>query len=211
MKQALDGIDLIAREVALFAAVGLLIGGIDDLLVDAIFLVRRAWRRGPARLRLATLPPATQPGRIVVFVPAWDEAAVIGHMLTAALRRYRHADFAIHVGLYPNDPASIAAVEEVARGDPRVRPVVGVRPGPTTKADCLNLLWRTLQHDEAGGLRVRAVVFHDAEDLVHPDELRVFDGLIDGHAVIQLPVLPLIGHGVRLIGGTYADEFSEAA
>ncbi len=207
MKQALDGIDLIAREVALFAAVGLLIGGIDDLLVDAIFLVRRAWRRGPARLRLATLPPATQPGRIVVFVPAWDEAAVIGHMLTAALRRYRHADFAIHVGLYPNDAATISVARTIATHDPRVRLVIGTRPGPTSKADCLNTLWRDLA---AGPHMPKAIVFHDAEDLVHAAELTVFDALIERYAVVQVPVLPLVRSGSRLVSGHYVDEFAES-
>lgn len=207
----MGAMDALAYEAMLFAAVGLLIGGLDDLGIDLLFLLRRYRRRRAPRPTIDRLPAPAQEGTLAVFVPAWDEGTVIGGMLRAALVRFDHPDYRIYVGLYPNDPASIAAVEEVARGDPRVRPVVGVRPGPTTKADCLNLLWRTLQHDEAGGLRVRAVVFHDAEDLVHPDELRVFDGLIDGHAVIQLPVLPLIGHGVRLIGGTYADEFSEAA
>lgn len=203
----MDAVDVIVREVALFAAVGLLIGGLDDLLVDLIFLVRRAWRRGSARLRLATLPCASQPGRIVVFVPAWDEATVIDGMLTAALRRYRHADYAIHVGLYPNDPATIAAAHRIAVQDPRVRLVIGTRPGPTSKADCLNTLWRDLA---ARGRFPKAVAFHDAEDLVHPAELTVFDTLIEHYAVVQLPVLPLVRSGSRLVSGHYIDEFAES-
>jgi adsorption protein B len=57
---------------------------------------------------------------------------------------------------------------------------------------------------------VKAVVMHDAEDVVHRYELRIFDGLIDRAAVIQLPVLPLIDKSSRWIGGHYCDEFAEA-
>ncbi len=204
---SVDGIDLIVREIALFAAVGLLIGGIDDLLIDGIFIVRRMWRGGPPRLKLATLPPAAKSDRIVVLVPAWDEATVIAPMLRAALTRYRHDDYAIHVGLYPNDLDTIAAVRSVADRDHRIRPVIGDRFGPTSKADCLNTLWRDLA---ATGSLPKAIVFHDAEDLVHPAELIVFDTLIERHAVVQLPVLPLVRGGSRLMSGHYADEFAES-
>jgi adsorption protein B len=54
------------------------------------------------------------------------------------------------------------------------------------------------------------VVLHDAEDVVHRFELRIFDGLIDRAAVIQLPVLPLIDPHSRWVSGHYCDEFAEA-
>jgi adsorption protein B len=56
----------------------------------------------------------------------------------------------------------------------------------------------------------KAVVLHDAEDVVHRYELRIFDGLIDRAAVVQLPVLPLIDPHSRWISGHYCDEFAEA-
>ncbi|WP_235535193.1 glycosyltransferase [Sphingomonas sp. Leaf339] len=205
-------IDVIAREAMLFAGVGLLIGGIDDLLIDAAFLIRRAWRGGRRRLSVMTLSAPSHPGRMAVFVPAWDEEAVIGAMLTTALDRYRHSDYRIYVGLYPNDGPTIAAATAVARDDPRVRLVIGETPGPTTKAGCLNTLWHALlAADAADGCVTKAIVFHDAEDVVHPDELTVFDTLIEGRAVVQLPVLPLVKRGSRLVSGHYADEFAEAA
>jgi len=55
-----------------------------------------------------------------------------------------------------------------------------------------------------------AIVLHDAEDVVHPYELRIFDGLIDRAALIQLPVLPLPNRHSRWIAGHYCDEFAEA-
>jgi adsorption protein B len=45
---------------------------------------------------------------------------------------------------------------------------------------------------------------------VHRFELRIFDGLIDRAAVIQLPVLPLPDPDSRWIAGHYCDEFAEA-
>src|SRR5689334_4621398 len=72
------------HELALFAAVGLAIGGLDDLLVDLIFIVRTAWRRATVYRRHpranAVALGADGGGPIAVFVPAWQEARVIGAM-----------------------------------------------------------------------------------------------------------------------------------
>jgi adsorption protein B len=144
-----------------------------------------------------------------VFIPAWDEAAVIGDMLRAALAAWGEGDYRLYVGCYPNDPNTIAAVRAVA--DPRVRLVVGHVPGPTTKADCLNRLWEALLVDEAAlGQPAKAVILHDAEDLVPPEELRVFHSSIERFDFVQLPVRPLVHPGSRWVGGHYADEFAEA-
>ncbi len=202
--------DAIAHETLLFASVGLLIGGLDDLLVDLVFIVRRiAYGRRP-RLTLATLPPPRETGRIAVFVAAWDEVAVIGAMLSTAIERYDHDDYRIYVGLYPNDRATIDAAAAVAARDSRIRLVIGARDGPTTKADCLNAIWAASRRDDArDGVSTKAIVLHDAEDVVHAAELRVFDSLIDRYEVVQLPVLPLVNRGARLVSGHYADEFAE--
>ena len=60
------------------------------------------------------------------------------------------------------------------------------------------------------GRPAKAVVLHDAEDVVHPLELGLFDRLIDRAGVIQLPVLPLIDRSSPWISGHYCDEFAEA-
>ncbi|MDQ3140097.1 MAG: glycosyl transferase family protein [Pseudomonadota bacterium] len=207
----LAALDLIMREAALFAAVGFLLLGLSDLAVDTIWIGRALWRRarGATDLCLADLPAPTRPGRIAIFTPAWDEADVIGDMLRNTLRSFDHGDYRIYVGCYPNDPATIAEVRRVA--DPRVRLVVGTRLGPTTKADCLNRLWEAMLADEcAEGAKFKAVVLHDAEDVVHPAELCVFDSMIERYDLVQLPVRPLIDPSSRWIAGHYADEFSES-
>jgi bacteriophage N4 adsorption protein B len=204
-------LDVGVRELTLFAAVGLFIGGIDDLAVDLIWIGRSCWRRltvyrRHARSTVQTLPPPASPGRIAIFVGAWDESAVIGEMLRTALGRFDHGDFRIYVGVYPNDPATIAAVAGVAREDARVRMVGGILDGPTTKAECLNRLWAALQRDEADeGRMFKAVVLHDAEDVVHSAELRLFDLLIERFDLVQLPVLPLVDRGSRWVSGHNAE------
>lgn len=207
------------REVLLFAAIGIAIGGIDDLLIDILFGFRRIWRdltvyaRHP-RMTTVTLPPSVNPGRIAIFIPAWQEAEVIGPMLRNALRQWRADAYRIFVGAYPNDPQTIAAITAVAEGDPRIVLCINPRPGPTTKADCLNLLWQAMQTCEASdGALFKAVVLHDAEDVVHADEIRLFDFMIDRFDLVQLPVLPLPGKGrwlTRAIADHYCDEFAES-
>ena len=198
-------------ELALFAACGFLLLGASDLAVDLIWIGRTLWRRlrGRRGLRVEDLDAPASPGRIAVFIPAWDEAAVIAHMLRNTLGAFGEGDYGLYVGCYPNDPATIAAVRSIA--DPRVRLVIGLVPGGTTKADCLNRLWEALIADERGeGRRAKAVVLHDAEDVVHPAELRIFDSLIESFDMIQLPVLPLIDRHTSAISAVYGDEFAES-
>ncbi|THD38207.1 MAG: glycosyl transferase family protein [Sphingomonas sp.] len=201
-------VDAIARESVILACIGFLIGGIDDLALDAVYWLGRLY--GRRDLNVADLPPGVT-GRIAVFVPAWDEAAVIGPMLTTTLARFGDEDARLYVGAYANDPATIDAVAGVAAGEPRVRLVLNPCEGPTTKADCLNQLWAALLREERlQGWQALAVAFHDAEDVVHRDELRVYRGLLGEHQVVQLPVSPLIDHASPLVSGHYADEFAEA-
>jgi bacteriophage N4 adsorption protein B len=204
----ITAIDAIAREATLFAAIWFLIGGVDDVLVDLIYLARRiAFRPASAIVPLDTVPP----GRIAVFVAAWDESRVIGQMLRAALARFDHPDYTLYIGTYPNDPETIAAVAELAQQDARIRLVIGSTPGPTTKADCLNTLWRALRRDEAEEcFPPLGIVLHDAEDIVHPLELKVFAQWLQHCAAVQLPVLPLPHPRSRFVAGHYCDEFAEA-
>lgn len=205
----LASLDVVMCEAALFAAAGFIILGAGDAVVDSIWvgLAVRRWRRPLPTV--AALPAPQQPGGLAVFIPAWDEAAVIGDMLRSSLAAWGAGEYRIYVGCYPNDPLTIAAVRAV--GDPRIRLVVGGRPGPTTKADCLNRLWEALLLDEKQlHCRIKAVILHDAEDLVPRDELLVVDSTIEDHDFVQLPVRPLVHPGSPWISGHYADEFAEA-
>jgi adsorption protein B len=203
-----------AAELALFAGAGFLLFGLNDLAVDIIYFARRMWRSATIYRRFRPAYASyfvfnKNPGFIAILVPAWDESAVIASMLKATLKRLDYDDYRIFVGHYRNDPATAAAIASVA--DPRIHTVEVDAEGPTTKADCLNHLYDALvAHELHNGRSAKAVVLHDAEDVVHRRELRIFDGLIDRAAVIQLPVLPLVDPGSRWISGHYCDEFAEA-
>lgn len=206
----LAALDAVTLEVMLFAGIGLAIGGLDDLLVDILYIIRLlAIRlRGVVPLRLDLLTPP--PTRIAIFVAAWDEAGVIGGMVRTALARFGAGDYRIYVGTYPNDRPTIDAVVAAAGDDRRVRLVIGDLPGPTTKAQCLNVVWRALLADEAReGRAVDAIVLHDAEDVVHPGELRVYAHFLAHADVVQIPVSPLVDRRSRFVSGHYLDEFTE--
>ena len=134
----------VAAELALFAGVGFLLFGLNDLAVDVIYFTRRFWRSHTVYKRHRRAFASyyvfnKDPGFIAVFVPAWDESAVIAPMLRAALKRLDYPDYRIFVGHYRNDPATAAAIASVA--DKRVEAVQVESDGPTTKADCLNHLY----------------------------------------------------------------------
>jgi adsorption protein B len=201
------------RELLLILAVGIALSGIDDLFIDLVFFARTLWRRLTIYSRhdraTAQSLRSTNPQPMAIIVPAWDEAAVIGAMLTNLLSRLDYPDYRVFVGLYPNDPAGIAAVAAIA--DTRLQAITCSRPGPTTKADCLNHLWQAvLAHEGRVDRRFKAVVLHDAEDVVHPQELWIYDALIPRLAMVQLPVMPLPDRHSRWISGHYLDEFAES-
>jgi adsorption protein B len=204
----------LAAELALFAGAGFLLFAINDLAVDLIYFARRLWR---ALAVYSRHQPAfasyyvfnKDPGFIAVLVPAWDEASVIASMLKAMLSSFDYDNYRVFVGHYRNDPATAAAIASVR--DERIQPVEVDADGPTTKAHCLNHLYDALiEYEMESDRSAKAVVLHDAEDVVHRYELRIFDGLIDRAAVIQLPVLPLVDPNSRWIADHYCDEFAEA-
>lgn len=214
---------LLLGEFVLVLGLVLALSALDDLLIDVLFMRFVIWRLGIRRLvgwrhrvrrRFASGPPptlallaATPPAPMAIIVPAWDEAAVIGAMLTRLLASLDYPDYRVFVGLYPNDPAGIAAVTAISDG--RIRPVMCRRPGPTTKSDCLNHLWyAVLAAEIAAGRRFKAVILHDAEDVVHPLALRVHNAMIPRLAMVQLPVVPFIDADSPWIAGHYLDEFA---
>ena len=201
------------RELLAVVAAGVALCSLDDLAIDLFFFGRFAWRaltiyRRHPRATVSRLPDKPHE-RMALLVPAWNEAAVIGPMLRNLLTTLDYPAFHVFVGAYVNDPATQAVVAQIE--DERLSLAINPRAGPSTKADCLNVLWRAaLAHEARTGVRFRAIVLHDAEDVVHPRELRIFDHLIARRELIQLPVTPLPDRRSRWIAGTYQDEFAEA-
>lgn len=211
----LDIIELTFRELALFAGFGFLVGALDTLAIDLLWcwhmIGRLAGQKAMSRKRLEDLSPPERPGRHAIFVPTWDEAEVIGPMLETTVWRFAGQDYRLFIGHYPNDPATTTKIEIVAGRAANIRMVCCPKPGPTTKADCLNTLWHALEQEEARtGIRFKSVILHDAEDVVHPSEIPLFDRLIEKYALVQIPVIPLPHPRSRWIAGHYCDEFAEA-
>lgn len=211
----LSVLDTAQHEVMLFAAAGLVLGGIDDLAIDIIYLVRQIWKRlfiytRHERMNAGTLPLSLSSDPLAIFVPAWQESAVIGHMLRAASGKWQKENYRIFVGVYPNDPATLQAVLQISRENPKIVATVHDRNGPTTKADCLNSVWRAMvEHEGITATRFKGIVMHDAEDVVHADELRLLSVMIDRFDLVQLPVLPLVSQQSRWVAGHYCDEFAD--
>ncbi len=218
LNQIFSAVETTQRELLLFSAFWLLIGAVDDFCIDIIWAARRAYRhfryyRKRAPQMAHQLPLASDDGLMAVFIPVWGESVVIGAMLDRCARAWSesHCHHRIYVGCYPNDSWSVAKVMAAAACDHHVRVVLVNHHGPTTKADCLNRLWRALLSDEmAAGYKAKAVILHDAEDAVHPAELQVFSRLLAKADAVQLPVIPVRTPGSRWISGHYCDEFAES-
>ncbi len=193
----------LARELALFAGVVFVVFALGDILLDIAWLVLLPARAG------APVVADTKVAGLALFIPAWHEGAVIGAMLAHARRAWHQPLVRFYVGVYPNDVESHVAAIIAAAQDGRVRIVRVGAPGPTSKGDCLNSLWRALQSDVArGDFACRMVAFHDAEDMVDPLEPQLYATELARVDAVQIPVLPLARSGARFIAGHYLDEFA---
>ncbi|WP_379547913.1 glycosyl transferase family protein [Qipengyuania sp. DSG2-2] len=202
---------LVQHELLLFTGLMFLAGAVDEWAVDLLWLYYRATgRTKTARLpdQFASSTPLRR--QAAVFIPTWAEAPVIGMTIRHILRVWPQDGLRIYVGCYPNDPDTMSAVIEAAGGDPRVKLVIADEPGPTTKAGCLNRLYRALRDDEQRGhARIGTIILHDAEDLVDQSALTLIDAAMQTADFVQLPVLPAPQPASRWIGSHYCEEFAE--
>lgn len=205
---------LFQHELLLFAGIFFLIGSLDELIVDLVwFWLKLTGRAKTSRFTEAERDVQLRVGdsNAAIFIPTWREAAVIGATIRHALTVWPQKSARFYIGCYRNDPETMAAVINAAKGDPRLRLVINDRAGPTTKADCLNCLYKALQTDEAKqNFTITFVVLHDAEDMVDPAALPVITAAMEHADLVQLPVLPVKQPSSRWISGHYQEEFAEA-
>ena len=200
--------------VVLPLAVWILISGLDDLFVDLVF----CWRwlrihvflmdgfRQPTAVELDRAPKR----RLAIFVPLWHEAEVIGRMLEHNLNAIRYDRYELFLGAYPNDAATIRAIQAVQAKHEHVHLAVVPHNGPTSKADCLNSIYqRMLEHEAAHQVRFDVVITHDAEDLIHPESLRLINFFSRTCDMVQIPVLALKTPVRAFTHGLYCDDFAE--
>jgi len=195
-------------------AVFVLVSGLDDLFLDAAFAYRwlafRLFGRPSFPWPTQEEVDAAPRLRIAIFAPLWHEHGVIGSMLERNVPAtiYYAAEF--FVGAYPNDRKTVAAVREASRKFPRVHLALCPHDGPTSKADCLNWIYQAmLAYEQQHGVRFDVVVTHDAEDVIHSEELRWINYYAGRCDMVQVPVLPLPTPLRQWVHGLYCDEFSE--
>jgi len=195
-------------------ACSFLLSGLDDFFIDLYYWGRELYR---AIFKKSKIRPINKqdldkvPEKwVAVYIPAWQEAAVIQKMLENTLQSFDYEDFDVFVGTYPNDEPTQLEVAQVRERDRRVRLVACPHNGPTNKADCLNWIYQgMLLAEQEKGIRYEIVVLHDAEDIVHPLELKLFNYLIPRKDMVQVPVVPIEMPAHYLTAGTYVDEFAE--
>jgi adsorption protein B len=101
-------------------------------------------------------------------------------------------------------------IAEVQRRHRNVHVAVCPHPGPTSKADCLNWIFQRMRlYEEHHGCHFDIVVTHDAEDLIHPESLRLINYFSQSHDMVQIPVLPLPTSMREVTHGIYCDDFAE--
>lgn len=208
----LEWLALAERELLLFAGVFFILGALDEFGVDLVwFWLKLTGRARTHRINRADMQGQPLSGNAAVLIPAWREAAVIGATVSHALAAWAHPELRLYIGCYPNDPATAEAARRAAGDDPRIRIIVHDLPGPSTKADCLNTVYRALSEEElATGQRFRMIVLHDAEDMVDPAELLVMDRALACAEFVQIPVRPEPQPISPWVAGHYSDEFTEA-
>ncbi|MBW8785006.1 MAG: glycosyl transferase family protein [Novosphingobium sp.] len=204
-------LQLVERELLLFALFWFILGLLDEAAIDLSWAwLRLTGRTITPRIAVDALPGPLH-GTHAVLIPAWLEADVIAATVRHLLGAWPQPRLRVYVGCYRNDPVTLSAAMAGAGGDGRVRLVIHDAEGPTTKADCLNRLYAALADDEArSGRAFAGVILHDAEDMVHPLALPLIDAALTEVDFVQLPVRPEPQAGSRWVAGHYCDEFAEA-
>lgn len=192
----------------------ILLLGLDDLFIDLTYWVRQGWRylniyRWFARANEERLFEAPEKP-LAIMVPAWREVGVVGEMARLAASSLDYENYQIFVGTYPNDAETQADVDAVCLQFPNVHKVVCARPGPTSKADCLNnVIDAIIRFEREARVEFAGFILHDAEDVISPLELRLFNYLLPRKDLIQVPVYPYPPRWYEFTAGHYLDEFSE--
>ncbi len=194
-------------------AIWIVVSGLDDILVLAVYLLRGFLQRlkppqlpFPTPQQLGALPER----RIAIMVPLWKEDGVIAQMLLHNLAAIRYQEYDFFVGAYPNDAPTQRAIRAVASRHKRVHLALCPHDGPTSKADCLNWIYQhMLMRETETGLHYDLILTHDAEDLIHGESLALVNYYSHSYGMIQTPVLPLPTPLREITHGLYCDDFAE--
>ncbi len=192
----------------------LAICSLDDLFIDLYYWIRRGYRRIVVYRRHTRSQAKDlfkkEEKPLAIMVPAWQEHGVIGKMAELAASQLDYENYQIFIGTYPNDPDTQKDVDDVCLTYPNVHKVVCARPGPTSKADCLNnIIYSIVEFEKKAKVEFSGFILHDSEDVISSLELRLFNYLLPEKDFIQLPVYPYVKKWYQFTRNHYADEFAE--
>ena len=178
-----DPVGVIARELAVAASAGFLIGGIDDLVIDLIWIGRSLWRN----ITVYAAIPAPTPARCR-RLPVRAGSRSSCRLAGGSGDRRHGGDRACHASAIPTGGCMSAAIPTIRRRSPPSARAARRSHVRIVSATCRGRRRRRAASTGSGrrcGGRTRrrppskAVVLHDAEDIVHRDELTVYDTLIE--------------------------------
>ena len=178
------------------------VSSIDDALIDVIAF-------GIVRYGLKDLEEGSgiQVPPTAVFVANWHEEDVLGKMVEGNLQRIPYQNVMLYLGVYPNDSGTLRVALELQEKHPeRVRVIVNTLPGPTSKGQMLNEMFRQVfASDDCPEM----AVLHDSEDIIDPRTFLVYASYAREHDFIQVPVFSLNRGKGAYVASTYMDEFAE--
>jgi adsorption protein B len=193
----------------------ILLSSIDELFLDIAYLVAsvvhqyKMWINKYEPLTVEKICSVPEK-KIAIMVACWHEHLVIEDMLRHNIQTLDYKNYDFFVGVYPNDELTIHAVTKVQNEFNNVFAVVNKTPGPSTKADNLNNVYNSiLAFEKEKNIEYEIFLFHDAEDVIHPLSLKLYNYLIPRKDMIQTPVLPLEVNHSSTVHWTYNDEFAE--
>lgn len=191
------------------------ISACDDLFLDGWYYFRhfnKNWHK-----KKESLPPSleilenNQEQFLALMLPAWQESDVIYGAVKNLLQTNVYKNYYIFIGVYPNDSETTKQALKLADEFNKVRVVITNLPGPTCKADCLNnIIQEIYSFEKRHKIQFQAVIMQDAEDVVHPLSLKLFNYFLPKFDLIQIPVFSLPRKWNEITGGHYMDEFAES-
>lgn len=184
-----------------------LIWNLDSLWIDFLIFKRKI------RPQLLTQKDwfeiqALPERKIAILIPTWREENVITQMLLGNSQQIHYKNYQIFVGCYPNDWPTLRAVTQLQEQNPQIQILLSSIPGPTSKGHLLNEMVEQLRKENFSPFDI--LVFHDAEDIIHPRSLTLINKYSNEYDFIQLPVFSLQVPRSFSVGASYMDEFAEA-
>ena len=109
-----DWLVLLQHELLLFASLFFLLGTLDELAIDALYLVGRVRGRiCTPRIDRSAVERRAIAGPSAAIIPAWHEDDVIGATMRHLLDAWPQAQLRLYIGCYANAPATMGVEFEL--------------------------------------------------------------------------------------------------